>query len=75
VLDDTVAVLTDASPRGFADGILRVLGDPTLALALAAQAQELATTKYSYDSYLELTREVVARVSDAARPSAARSVA
>jgi len=75
VLDDTVAVLTDASPREFADGILRVLGDPTLALALAAQAQTLATTKYSYDSYLELTREVVARVSDAARPSAARSVA
>jgi glycosyltransferase involved in cell wall biosynthesis len=75
VLDDTVAVLTDASPREFADGILRVLGDPTLALALAAQAQALATTKYSYDSYLELTREVVARVSDAARPSAARSVA
>jgi hypothetical protein len=75
VLDDTVAVLTEASPREFAGGILRLLADPTLGLGLSARAQALATAKYSYESYLELTRDVVARVSDAPRPQAARSVA
>jgi glycosyltransferase involved in cell wall biosynthesis len=75
VLDDTVAVLTDASPPAFAAGILRMLADPGAAVALAVQAQALAAAKYSYDAYLERTREVVARVSGGERSPAARSVA
>jgi glycosyltransferase involved in cell wall biosynthesis len=75
VLDDSVAVLTGASPREFADGILQTLADPGTAMALGARAAELAATKYSYDAYLERTREVVARVTGAPRPQVAGGLA
>jgi glycosyltransferase involved in cell wall biosynthesis len=75
VLDDTVAILTGASPEEFAEGILRAVGNPATAAAVGARAAELAATKYSYEAYLERTREVVARVSDASRPQVARGIA
>jgi len=75
VLDDTVAILTGVSPREFADGILAALADPAMAAAVGARAAELAATKYSYDAYLERTREVVARVTSAPRPQVAGGVA
>jgi glycosyltransferase involved in cell wall biosynthesis len=75
VLDDSVAVLTGASPREFADGIISTLADPGMAMALGACAAELAATKYSYDAYLERTREVVARVTNAPRPQVAGGLA
>ncbi len=57
VLNDEVAVLTPATPEGFAEGILRVLADKESASEIAARAQHLAETKYSYDAYLARTRE------------------
>jgi glycosyltransferase involved in cell wall biosynthesis len=75
VLDDSVAILTGASPREFADGILAALADPQMAASIAARAAELAATKYSYDMYLERTREVMARLTSAARAQAAGVVA
>jgi glycosyltransferase involved in cell wall biosynthesis len=75
VLDDGVAILTGVSPREFADGILAALTDPAMAAAVGARAAELAATKYSYDAYLERTREVVARVTSAPRPQVAGGVA
>ena len=75
VLDDTVAILTGVSPREFADGILAALADPAMAAAVGARAAELAATKYSYDAYLERTREVVTRVSSTPRPQVAGGVA
>ena len=75
VLDDTVAILTGVSPREFADGILAALADPAMAAAVGGRAAELAATKYSYDAYLERTREVVARVTSAPRPQVAGGVA
>ena len=56
VLSDETAVLTGASPREFADGIVRVLDDRARAQHLGQAARELAETKYSYEAYLERTR-------------------
>ena len=57
VLDDDVAVLTPATPEGFAEGILKAINDPALGRAVGARAQLLAETKYSYEAYLNRTRQ------------------
>ena len=67
VLDDSVAFLTPATAEGFADGILAALTDPTAARSVAERARHLADTKYTYDAYLERTRQACAYlVSDTA---------
>jgi glycosyltransferase involved in cell wall biosynthesis len=60
VLDDDVAVLTDASAQGFAEGILRAVADPAGARELGVRAKRLADTKYSYEAYLNRTRQACA---------------
>ena len=60
VLSDETAILTGSTPREFADGILEALNDPDRAAALGRRARELAETKYSYEAYLERTRQAVA---------------
>jgi glycosyltransferase involved in cell wall biosynthesis len=60
VLSDETAILTGASRREFADGILRALTDTELAAAVGARARQLAETKYSYEAYLERTRQACA---------------
>jgi len=60
VLTDDTAVLTGATPREFAEGILAVLGDKSRAAAIGKRARRLADTKYSYEAYLERTREACA---------------
>jgi glycosyltransferase involved in cell wall biosynthesis len=72
VLDDDVAVLTEAAPAGFGAGILAVIGDPERARAIGRRAKTLAATKYSYDVYLDRTREACDRLFGA---PAARQVA
>ncbi|MGE5813137.1 MAG: glycosyltransferase family 4 protein [Acidobacteriota bacterium] len=57
VLDDDIAVLTEATPEGYARGILGLLADPARAQAIGRRARELAETKYSYEAYLERTRQ------------------
>jgi glycosyltransferase involved in cell wall biosynthesis len=56
VLDDDTAILTGATAREFADGILTAISDPTRAAVVSRQARQLAETKYSYDAYLDRTR-------------------
>ncbi len=56
VLSDETAILTSATPRGFASGILDAMRDPARAERLGRAARELAETKYSYEAYLERTR-------------------
>ena len=68
VLDDDVAILTDAASSAFAEGILRALRDPGEARAIGERAAHLAATKYSYEAYLDRTRQVVTRL---AHPTAA----
>ncbi|MDZ7291252.1 MAG: glycosyltransferase family 4 protein [candidate division KSB1 bacterium] len=58
VLNAEVAVLTDCTPPAFAEGILRVLDNRAYGEALARKAQELAAREYSYEAYLQKTREI-----------------
>jgi glycosyltransferase involved in cell wall biosynthesis len=57
VLDDDIAVLTEATPQGFGAGILALLRDPARGAAIGARARHLAETKYSYEAYLGRTRQ------------------
>jgi glycosyltransferase involved in cell wall biosynthesis len=60
VLDDHVAFLTAATPEAFAQGILDALADRTRAQEVGAHARQLAETKYSYEAYLNRTRQACA---------------
>jgi glycosyltransferase involved in cell wall biosynthesis len=60
VLSDDTAILTEATPEGFARGILSALADPAYAEAVGERARRLAETKYSYDAYLDRTRQACA---------------
>ncbi|MGE0451586.1 MAG: glycosyltransferase family 4 protein [Vicinamibacterales bacterium] len=60
VLDDSTAILTGATPSEFAEGILAALEDPVRAAAIGERARALANTKYSYEAYLEKTRQACA---------------
>jgi glycosyltransferase involved in cell wall biosynthesis len=71
VLSDETAILTPATPEGFAEGILTAIGDSARASAVAARARHLAETKYSYEAYLARTREACAHL---AVPQVARQM-
>src|SRR5207249_2951725 len=60
VLDDDTAFLTEATPAGFAAGILAALTDRGRAEAKGQRARHLADTKYSYEAYLDRTRQAYA---------------
>jgi len=60
VLNDDTAILTGATASEFAAGILAALADPAHAQALGARARRLAESKYSYEAYLEKTRQACA---------------
>ena len=60
VLSDDTAILTGVTPQEYADGILAGLTDTARAAAIGRRARELAETKYSYDVYLERTRQACA---------------
>ncbi len=75
VLNDDVAILTDATPEGFAEGILAALNDGTRARAVGDRARALADTKYSYDAYLTRTREACAYLTGESTPQVAGGVA
>jgi glycosyltransferase involved in cell wall biosynthesis len=60
VLSDDTAILTGATPQEYAEGLVAGLTDTARAARLGRQARELAETKYSYDAYLEKTRQACA---------------
>ena len=64
VLSDDTAVLTGATAREFAGGMLAALNDRERAAAIAKQARLVAETKYSYEAYLERTRQAYAVLGD-----------
>jgi glycosyltransferase involved in cell wall biosynthesis len=70
VLGDDTAVLTGATEREFADGILAALSDSGRAAAIGKQARLMADTKYSYEAYLERTRQACAALLPTAPPGA-----
>ena len=75
VLNDEVAILTEATADGFASGILAVLADPDRARAIGARARQLADTKYSYEAYLARTRTACAHLFGERAPQMAGRVA
>ena len=60
VLSDEVAILTEPTAEGFALGILRAIDDPATATQIGAAAKRLADTRYTYEAYLQRTREACA---------------
>ena len=60
VLSDEVAVLTEPTPESFASGILQAINDPGTAKRIGEAAKLLAETRYTYEAYLQRTREACA---------------
>ena len=60
VLSDGVAILTEPTAEDFARGILQAINDPAGAKRLGEAAQHLANTRYTYEAYLQRTREACA---------------
>ena len=60
VLSDEVAILTSPEAEGFARGILLAIDDPASAVRIGTAAKELADTRYTYEAYLQRTREACA---------------
>jgi glycosyltransferase involved in cell wall biosynthesis len=57
VLSDDTSILTEATAEDFARGILAALADPAHAERIGRNARHLAETKYSYEAYVEKTRQ------------------
>jgi glycosyltransferase involved in cell wall biosynthesis len=70
VLSDETAILTGATAAEFADGVLTALADPRRAREVGEAAQALAATKYSYEAYLQRTRDACAALAPPAPPGA-----
>jgi len=62
VLDDTVAVLTEATPEEFASGIARLLDDNDLGQRLASAAAEYVEKNFSYGAFMEKVRQAYTQV-------------
>jgi glycosyltransferase involved in cell wall biosynthesis len=75
VLDDDVAILTPATPEGLAGGIVAALADPERARAVGDRARLLAETKYSYEAYLNRTRQACDYLTNGVTPQVAGGVA
>jgi len=60
VLSDEVAMLTEPTAEGFALGILQAITDPVAAARIGSAAKQLADTRYTYEAYLQRTREACA---------------
>jgi glycosyltransferase involved in cell wall biosynthesis len=57
VLTDETAILTGATAMELGEGILEALRNKEHAAAVGEHARRLAETKYSYEAYLERTRQ------------------
>ncbi len=58
VLNQDAAVLTDCTPAAFSKGVLDVLKDSELRRRIGEKAQIVAEESYSYQAYLNKTKEV-----------------
>ena len=58
VLSPETAVLVEPNKEAFADGILRVLGDPELAECIANNALESAKQKFSHQDYISKVKQI-----------------
>ena len=60
VLSDEVAILTSPTAEDFARGILLAVDDRASARLIGDAARRLADTRYTYEAYLQRTREACA---------------
>jgi glycosyltransferase involved in cell wall biosynthesis len=58
VLGPETAILVEPNKDAFADGILRVLGDPEFAQCIAQNAYELAMQKFSHQDYIAKVNQI-----------------
>lgn len=58
VLNKDVSILTDCTPESFGDGLLSILKNKNLGKKISENAAKLAEDKYSYDVYLNKTKEL-----------------
>ncbi|NIV93219.1 glycosyltransferase [candidate division KSB1 bacterium] len=58
VLNPDVSMLTDCTPEAFGNGVISLLESAELRQQLGENARKLAEEKYSYDSYLNKTKDV-----------------
>ncbi|MFQ5822468.1 MAG: glycosyltransferase family 4 protein [bacterium] len=58
VLNSEVSILTDCTPEAFGEGVISVLKNADLRKKLGNKAKKLAEEKYSYQSFLNKTKEV-----------------
>ncbi len=75
VLSDETAILTGTSASEFAAGIVAALTDAARARTIGERARLLAESKYSYEAYLEKTRQACAALVDESPPVGVRDVA
>jgi glycosyltransferase involved in cell wall biosynthesis len=62
VLDDSIAVLVEPTPKALGGGIAEVLSDPALADRVGAAARQRAAERYNSRVYLERTIEALRRL-------------
>lgn len=70
VLNDEVAMLTDVTPAGFADGILALLDEPEKRRAIGKAGVEFAAERYDAAFYHENLAGLYRTLADAGRPHA-----
>jgi len=58
VLNQNTAILTECNPEAFGSGMIILLRDANLRRKVGYNAKKLAREKYSYQSYLNKTKEV-----------------
>lgn len=75
VLDDEVAILAEPTAGSLGDAILQAIESPERARAMGERARHLAETKYSYDAYLNRTREACALLAGEIAPQVVRDLA
>jgi glycosyltransferase involved in cell wall biosynthesis len=59
VLNPNVAVLVDPNPEAFAQGILAVLENLSLATSLGTEAQMLSKDRYNFQTFIQKTAQVL----------------
>ena len=71
VLDDEVAFLAEATPKGLADAMTAAFADPARAADVGRRAQTLADTKYSDEAFIAKTKQAVGILFADKRPGVA----
>ena len=71
VLDDDVAFLAEATPKGLADAMIAAFTDPARAADVGRRAQTLADTKYSDEAFIAKTKQAVGILFADKRPGVA----